>query len=74
MVGITTDEIVKRDARVCVCGQPPQWGKLRGGGVIIACMNARCRVFPAVKGPCVYDAIQNWNKEVANHDTVRKRR
>ena len=73
MAAITTDEMVKRDARVCVCGRAPAWGKLRGGGVILACMNIECRLFPAIKGPCVGDAIQNWNEEVQRHDAVRKR-
>lgn len=73
-MGTTTDEIVKRDARVCVCGRPPVWSRLRGGDVVLACKNLKCRVFPAVKGPCVYDAVQNWNQEVAKHDPVRKRR
>lgn len=26
-MGITSDKIVKRDARVCVCGQPPGMGE-----------------------------------------------
>jgi hypothetical protein len=73
-MGTTTDEIVKRDARTCSCGQAPSWSKLRGGDVIIACMNTKCQRFPAVKGPCVYDAIQNWNEEVGKYDPIRKRR
>ena len=72
-MGTFTDEMVKRDAQVCVCGKHPAWGKLRGGGVVLACMNIKCSRYPAVKGPCVYDAIQNWNQEVSKYDTVRKR-
>jgi len=70
---ITKDEIVKRDARVCVCGKHPTWVKLRGGGIVLACPDYTCRLWPSVKGADLDDAIQNWNERVANYDTVRKR-
>lgn len=72
-MGTSTDEMVKRDARVCVCGKPPVWAKLRGGDVVLACKNLKCKRWPAVRASCVYDAIQNWNQEVANYDAIRKR-
>lgn len=69
---ITKDEIIKRDAWVCACGKFPVWVKIRGG-IILACPNITCRLYLAVKGSCLTDAIQNWNQGVANHDAVRKR-
>ena len=71
-VGLTTDQIVNRDARVCVCGQPPSWSRTRGG-VVLACMNPECELFPAIKGPSVVDAIQYWNEAVTDRGKVRKR-
>jgi hypothetical protein len=72
-VALIKEEIVKRDARVCVCGKHPTWVKLRGGAVILACPDRTCRLWPAVRGSDLSAAIQTWNEVVANHDAVRKR-
>lgn len=72
MAVITKGEIIKRDARVCACGKHPAWAKIRGG-IIRACPDITCRLYLAVKGRCLTDAIKNWNQGVADHDTVRKR-
>lgn len=72
MAAITKDEIIKRDARVCACGKHPAWAKIRGG-IILACPDITCGLYLAVRGPCLSDAIQNWNQGVSDRDAVRKR-
>lgn len=66
-MGLTTTDIVKRDAKPCDCGKTPVWAKLRGGTVVLACPTIDCKLYLAVKGHTISDAVAIWNEEVEKY-------
>lgn len=63
-MGTTPTDIIKRDAKPCACGKTPVWAKLRGGTVVLACPTIDCKLYLAVKGHTISDAVKTWNEEV----------
>lgn len=52
------------NAEPCACGRMPVWAKIRGGQFVLACPTLSCKLYLAVKGPTLPDAIETWNREV----------
>lgn len=67
-MALTVSEIVQRDAKPCACGRVPVWAKMRGGTVVLACPTYDCKLYLAVKGHTISDAVKTWNQEVEKHD------
>lgn len=66
-MGKTTSEIVQGRVRPCACGRTPVWAKIKGGTIVLACPTIACKLYLAVKGHTLSDAIEAWNKEVEQY-------
>ena len=67
-MGLTVDDIIKRNAMTCACRKKPVWAKLRGGTVVLACPTISCELYLSVKGHTVSGAVETWNEEVQRYE------
>lgn len=67
-MGLTRDDIIRRQAVCCSCGKLPIWVKTGPGSTFLGCPSHPACAGPLVKGATIVDAIEAWNKEVQRYE------